>query len=258
MPTPIDFMHVRLPLCDSTEVMAAIDAATPARPVRIATINPEFMVEAQRNRAFAASLTGMSHCLIDGFGLYATLQLWQSLSRTVFPLEHRPGADLVADLFRKYQTGEKRFFLLGGPLKLVEAAQKNILKTYPGCHIVGIADGGVIDPKRIVVDPNLIEQINASQPDILLVGFGAPKQELWIEQARHVLPVPVMVGVGGTLGFYGSKKRAGRVVRRLKFEWLHRGITETGHWKRIWRATAVYLTLFSLWSSRQLLTGRKN
>ncbi|HSI21339.1 MAG TPA: WecB/TagA/CpsF family glycosyltransferase, partial [Verrucomicrobiae bacterium] len=65
------------------------------------------------------------------------------------------------------------------------------------------------------------------------------KQELWIDAARD-LPISTMVGIGGTFGFYTTKKRAPKLFRALHLEWLFRALTEPGHAKRAWRAVVVF------------------
>ena len=92
----------------------------------------------------------------------------------------------------------------------------------------------------LIVNPTLISTIKAKKTDILFVGFGAPKQELWIHAAKLHAPAPVMIGVGGSFGFYTHKKRAPLWMRTFYLEWLYRGLTEKGHMKRVWRAVVIF------------------
>lgn len=237
MPTPIKFMGTRLALAGKAEVLALIDAGGPAR---IATPNPEFMLEAQENPAFRSALEGMDCCIVDGSGLYFGLRLQQLLRGGNNAPGQYAGADLCADLFARYRDGSRSFYLLGGKDGLAAAAVPRILAIYPGVKIVGAEGGGLIGRDGTTVDASLSIRIKAAKPNILLIGFGAPRQELWITQNAPDLAVQVMVGVGGTFGFYTDKKRAPRLLRSLHIEWLYRGATESGHWRRVWRATVVF------------------
>lgn len=241
-------MGVELPLADKTEVLAAIDAASPEKPVRIATVNPEFILEAQSNQFFRQALAQMSHCVIDGAGLFMMLKLWRRVHKTAFKTtwQRYPGADLVSDLIALYQNGQKSFYLLGGPPGLASEAATSLQERYPHLKISGSSDGGVINKQNPQVAPETLNNITEAQTDILLVGFGAPKQELWIQAARNSA-IPVMIGVGGTFGFFGQKKRAPLWLRKLNLEWLFRVLVEPGHWRRAWRAVVVFSGKSLLW-----------
>jgi N-acetylglucosaminyldiphosphoundecaprenol N-acetyl-beta-D-mannosaminyltransferase len=72
-----------------------------------------------------------------------------------------------------------------------------------------------------------LEKINAAKPDVLVVGLGAPKQEIWVHAMRSVLQVKVALCTGATIDFLaGEKKRAPVWIRRIKMEWLHRALSE--------------------------------
>ena len=122
---------------------------------------------------------------------------------------------------------------------------KSLQQQYSALKIVGTSDGGIISKDIINIDSTLQEILLQAHPDILLVGFGAPKQELWIQLARS-LPIPVMIGVGGSLDFMVTKKRAPVLFQKTLLEWLYRSFTEKGHFKRAYRATIVF-SCATLW-----------
>jgi len=244
MPRPTSVFNLEVHLSAPEEILAAVQAASPERPVSIATLNPEFVMEAQSNTAFGQALKEMTHCSIDGGGLAIWLRVASWFHRDLQIPTRYPGADLVAHLFSRYQKGEKSFYLLGGPPGLAHEAAQTIQTIYPAIRIVGTTDGGLINPAKVTISELLKSEILKTQPDIVLVGFGAPKQELWIQAARD-LNIPVMIGVGGTFKFYTDHKRAPEIFRTLHLEWLYRTFTEPGHWKRAWRAV-VSFSLFAL------------
>ena len=69
--------------------------------------------------------------------------------------------------------------------------------------------------------------------DVLLVAYGAPKQELWLDRNLAQLGIPVGIGVGGVFNYFaGTSPRAPAWVRRVHFEWLHRLLTQPWRWRR--------------------------
>jgi N-acetylglucosaminyldiphosphoundecaprenol N-acetyl-beta-D-mannosaminyltransferase len=96
-------------------------------------------------------------------------------------------------------------------------------------RIEGEALGAALDEDRAIVD-----RINRSGADILLIGFGNPKQEVWFERNRHRLQVPVSIGVGGTYEFIvGSVARAPGWMQKYGLEWLFRITQDPARlWKR--------------------------
>jgi len=247
MPESLVFRGVTLRLTSRPELLSAIDEATEQGPVRIATVNPEFIEEAVQNPAFNTALSTMTHATIDGSGLLFLLNFWKKYTHKVQNFELYHGSDLVQELFSRYKDGEKAFFLLGGQPGVMEKASEAIKSQYPKIHIVGVTDGGMVNKDNPQLNPALIKEIQDAKPDILLVAFGAPKQELWIEAAQRSLQVPVMIGVGGSLDFYVKKKRAPQWIQSLHMEWAYRSLTEKGHIKRAFRATAVFTTSSVIW-----------
>jgi N-acetylglucosaminyldiphosphoundecaprenol N-acetyl-beta-D-mannosaminyltransferase len=234
MPKEITFMQVTFQLSTKTEVLEAIDTATTEQSIRIATLNPEFMLLAQHNQHFREALSQMTHCIIDGAGLYFALRM------SGIRAERYAGSTLMANLFEKYSDGSKSFFLVGGKVNHAQDAVRTISQKYPLITTINGTDGGIIEKNPIKVDPALISTIQSAKTDVLFVGFGAPKQELWIQAAIKDKPANVMIGVGGSFGFYTNKKRAPEWMRTLYLEWLYRGLTESGHWKRVIRAVIIF------------------
>ncbi|MQA93043.1 MAG: WecB/TagA/CpsF family glycosyltransferase, partial [Gemmatimonas sp.] len=67
----------------------------------------------------------------------------------------------------------------------------------------------------------------------LLVAYGAPKQELWLDRNLATLGIPIGIGVGGVFNYLaGDAPRAPSWIRKLHFEWLHRLATQPWRWRR--------------------------
>ena len=247
MSDQITFIGTTLSLTSADELLSAIDHATEDRPVRAATPNPEFMVLAKRNKAFAHALSEMTHCLVDGYGLFLALNLFRARYHQQFQLEHQPGSDFLEKILERYQDGSKRIYLLGGNPGSAERLKDNALSRFPNLKIVGAERGEQLSQTKVEISPEQQRTIETAHPDILILGFGAPKQEFWMQAAQHKLHIPTMIGLGGSFNFYNTAKRAPKVMQKLHLEWLWRGLTTPGHFKRIWTAVVVFpaLTLFS-------------
>lgn len=105
-------------------------------------------------------------------------------------------------------------------------------------------------------DQDVIEKINATEPDILIVGLGSGKQEKWIALNRQKLNVNIIIAVGdGIKVFAGTKKRGLKVFRQLGFEWLIRFFYEP---KRLWKRYFIGNPLFILRVVRFKFLGKQN
>ena len=118
-------------------------------------------------------------------------------------------------------------FLLGDAASIAELHGR-----HPS-RVVGRWGGGSIQPED---DAESIERIRERGADVVLVGYGAPGQVLWIERNRHGLAdagVKLAIGVGGALDFAaGTVERAPRILRRFGLEWAYRLLREPWRWRR--------------------------
>lgn len=199
----------------------------------IVTVNPEFIVEANSNEKFKAVLNKASLALCDGIGLVLV---------TGGKLKRVTGVDLSERLLGG-EIPNSKIFLLGGT---GESAKALVLQ-YPAT-IVGAEKGGTVNLKTWLLDNNeiIINKINKSGANILLVGFGQVKQEMWLSQNLEKLPnIKVAIGVGGTFDYLsGQVKRAPKIFRSLGLEWLFRLINQPARINRIFNATVKFLILF--------------
>ncbi len=239
--TTVRILDVPIHRLTKQQVLEKIEAYIGSgQPHQIATVNNEFIVEAQHNHLFKEVLTLADIAIADSTGVVLAAKL-QGVT-----LVRIPGADLVQDLARHATQKDYSLYLLGGANGVAQTAAKKLTEKFPGLKIVG-AEEGVTDKVDVLSKPPqeqvglIIERIRQAKPDILLVAFGAPKQDLFIEAHKAELGVPVMMGVGGTLDFLAGKaKRAPKLLRSLGLEWLWRLIREPKRFKRIWRALVIF------------------
>jgi len=137
-------------------------------------------------------------------------------------------------------TGWKHY-LYGGDSGVSEQLAKQLFKRFPTLKIVGY-DSPPFRPLTPEEDQIAIDRINASGADIVWVGLGAPKQELWMAEHLGKINAPVMIGVGAAFDFHaGLKPQAHPWMQRSGLEWLFRLVTEP---RRLWKRYLVNNPLF--------------
>jgi N-acetylglucosaminyldiphosphoundecaprenol N-acetyl-beta-D-mannosaminyltransferase len=194
-------------------------------PTIVTTPNPEFVMLARRDPAFRAAVNRAQLNIPDGIGLLLAATLRGQKLR-----EHVQGTDLVLLLAKAARERKQRWFLLGGHGDVSVRAAKILESQFPGVEIAGAVPGSPL-PEH---DADVRETIRKVQPvDVILVAYGAPKQEQWLDRNLRALQIPVGIGVGGVFNYLtGDAPRAPEWVRRIHFEWLHRLLTQPWRWRR--------------------------
>ena len=193
---------------------------------QIVTTNPEFLVAARKNPRFRAVLANADLATADGVGvLIAARVLGEPLRARV------TGVELVEGLAARQDTNI-RLFLLGAGPGIAERAADRLREHFPGVAISGVWEGS----PRPDDAPAIRCKIAAANATILLVAYGAPSQDIWIDTHRDELAacgIVVAIGIGGAFDFLaGAVPRAPRIVRRVGFEWLYRLIRQPWRWRR--------------------------
>ncbi len=215
-------------------VQGMIGIPGPARIV--VTPNPGAVLVSMRDPALRAAYINADLVLADGIGIVWALR---GLGR---PVPARvTGVDLTVRLMRWAGTRGTRVFLLGGRPRVAQRAAQRLRARFPGINIVGAHHG------YFTADADVISQIAAARPDIVLVGMGVPRQERFMLAARAELSGAVLIGVGGTLDLLaGLIKRAPQAWQQWGLEWVYRTVHESHRIKRVWdipRFIALVLTL---------------
>ena len=184
---------------------------------QIATANLDFARNSLRDASLHKVICDCSMVLPDGAPILWASHLFGK------PLKERvTGVDLIPHLAQLSVRRGFGIFLLGSTDENAGAAQKALELKYPGVNFVGRYSPPVASLDDMN-DSEILRRIEMARPDILLVAFGNPKQEMWIHRNRGRLTVPVAIGIGGALDMIaGSLKRAPRWVQVLQMEWLFR------------------------------------
>jgi len=195
---------------------------------QVVTVNPEFVMEAQRNAEFRQCINRAALVVADGTGIvWATRYLGRPVPERV------TGTDTLTELARCCAEKGYRLYLLGAAPGVAEAAAARLQELAPGLQIAGTYAGS----PALAEEDAIIERIRSAQADMLCVAYGAPAQELWIYRNLARLPVAVAMGVGGAYDFLsGRQLRAPLLMQRLGLEWLFRFYREPSRWRRMFSA----------------------
>jgi len=194
------------------------------------TLNPDHLFHLQRNSDFYAAYQQADFITADSKYVY-----WASgwLGRKI--QEKVSGSDLVPAFCHHHRENPNiRVFLLGAKPGIAIKAQQRI-NDREGRNVVIGAHGPSMN---FINDPDetgrVIEMINDSGANVLIVGLGAPKQEIWIMRHREFMPnVKIYMGVGAVIDYEADAvKRAPRWMTRNGLEWVYRITTEP---RRYWR-----------------------
>lgn len=223
----------------------------------VTTVNTEFVMRAQGDRQFQDIINNQSRLnLSDSFGIlwagyflslkppkdkylkfFYLVLLWK-LSIFLMPIapkffksaikEKISGSDFIWSIARIAAQNKYKLFLLGGAPTIAERAALKLQTDIYDLRVAGAYPGDMTKPTEEIVDA-----INKSKADILLVCLGSPLQENWLAQNLSKTVCKVGVGLGGTFDFIaGERQRAPLWMQRSGLEWLFRLLTDPTRFKR--------------------------
>ncbi|ASI36671.1 MULTISPECIES: WecB/TagA/CpsF family glycosyltransferase [unclassified Exiguobacterium] len=177
----------------------------------LVTANPELVLRSLRDPEYNVILKKATFITPDGIGVTAaSKRLGNPLQATL------PGIETARELLRTADNLHKRVFLLGGRPEVMKSLIKQLSIRFPNIQFVGTFHG-------FGKDQEAADAIRSAQADLILVALGAPKQEQWIASVYDLVDRGIFIGVGGAFDVWsGHSKRAPKVFRKLKLEWLYR------------------------------------
>ena len=215
----VDFHNITM----DEAVSMAYKSISEHKGAYIVTPNPEIVMEAQVNPALAQALHDAYLTLPDGIGIIHGARILGT------PMKEKiPGIDFASKLMEQLSYEKRSVYLFGAKPGVADLAAEHLKEQYPGLVIAGTANGYFDDDKTIIDD------INRTKPDLLLVCLGVPKQEIWMHKNMGKLDVGLMAGLGGSLDvFAGVVHRAPAAWQKLGLEWLYRLIKQPSRFKRM-------------------------
>jgi N-acetylglucosaminyldiphosphoundecaprenol N-acetyl-beta-D-mannosaminyltransferase len=225
---------------------AVASAVSTDRRITILNANANAVTIAERDPVFAAALQKADLVFCDGFGVYAAAKALRT------PLSERfTWADFTDKLALRCRDEGATMFLLGAKDGVGAEAARRLRALAPGLKVD--FHHGYFD-KSDAGSAEVIDLVNGSGADVLLVGFGMPAQEHWIARHRESIRAAVVFSVGAAIDYAAGKVARGpRFLTQYGFEWLARLAIEP---RRLWRRYLIGLPDFALVVLRQRLWGR--
>lgn len=194
------------------------------------------VMECQRAEVMRRAVNGAGLATPDGMPLVWLSRWWgrREVNRVY-------GPDLMLAVCAYSVERGYRHYFYGGAQGIPHLLAAALQQHFPGLQVAG----GYSPPFRPLSEPEqagIIAQINEANPDIVWVGLGTPKQDLWMAAHRSRLAAPVLIGVGAAFDFHtGRIPQAPRWMQRSGLEWLFRLWQEP---RRLWYRYLVYNPLF--------------
>ena len=225
---------------DMTAALRTVKAAARgSEPFLLSTANLNFLVTSRSDSEFRESLLDSDLCTADGMPI-----VW--IARLLgLPIKNRVSG---SDLFEELRTAERgarplTVFWFGGAAGVAAVAAEKINGKSAGLRCVGSIDPGFGTVAEMSRDA-LLNPVNASGADFLVVSLGAKKGQLWLQQNRDRLRSPVRAHLGTVVNFQaGTLRRAPRYLQAWGLEWLWRIKEEPYLWRRYWSDGCVLLAL---------------
>ncbi len=191
----------------------------------VCTPNPEIVMDAQKDKTLFSILRAADLVVPDGIGI-----VWASKFCHKKLKERVSGYDLCINVFDKMKYENRTVYFFGGKPGVAAEAAKRVELKYKGINVVGCRNGYFSQKD----ENNIIAEIKAASPDLLLVGLGSPKQEKWIYDNLRFTGARVAIGVGGCFDVMaGNLNRAPEIYRTMGIEWLYRLIKQPTRFKRM-------------------------
>jgi N-acetylglucosaminyldiphosphoundecaprenol N-acetyl-beta-D-mannosaminyltransferase len=193
-------------------------------PYHIITGNPEIVLNHKEDETLNKLIRGADLITADGIGILLASK-WK---RDRLP-ERVAGSDMLMNLLERGNEKGWSFYFLGTDEDTNKQAVENIKAKYPRLIISGRHNGFFDKEKEQII----IDEVEKTNPDILIVALGAPRAEKWIYENKHRLNAKVAIGVGGMLDVIAGKaKRAPVIWQKLNIEWLYRLVKQPSRWRR--------------------------
>ena len=228
--TRMDFLGIKINTIKMSEVLEKMSFWIKNEPHKlhwIVVTGMHGIVEAEKHADFKYIISNADLFVPDGISL-----IWFARCKGIIIKKRIGGADLMLEFFKTANKQGFTNYFYGDTEDTLQKLNKKLLEKFPNLKIAGSYSPPF---RELTKEENkiAIENINKTNPNVLWVGLGLPKQEKWIFAHREKLNVPVVIGVGASFKFLSGKiKRVPKWIGDAGFEWLWRLFHEP---RIIWR-----------------------
>ncbi|MEM8717908.1 MAG: WecB/TagA/CpsF family glycosyltransferase [Cyanobacteria bacterium P01_G01_bin.39] len=191
----------------------------------VVTLNAEMSMMAQENEALSQAISTADLVIPDGAGIIVYMRLRGRQHQRC------PGIELAASLIEYIgkSANANSLCFFGGSPGIAQQAALTWQQQFSNLTIL-TQDGYVSGD----AETEWKQSLAAKQPEVILVGIGVPRQELWIRENRSLCPQAIWIGVGGSFDIWaGNKERAPQWLRNNNLEWSYRLYQEPWRWRRM-------------------------
>ncbi len=193
----------------------------------VVTLNAEMSMLAETHPTLATIIHQADLVIPDGAGVVLYLQMHGK------KVNRCPGIELAESLLQstaQSKAQSPRVFFYGGAPGVAAAAAQAWQDKLPDLNIIGVQHGFI----QAAEAEQLQQTLKDLQPQLIFVGLGVPRQELWIAENRALCPQATWIGVGGSFDIWaGIKSRAPGWLANNHLEWLYRLYQEPWRWRRM-------------------------
>lgn len=208
----------------------------------IVTPNPEIILQAQNDPKLSHSLNSADFSIPDGVGLrYVGSGAGDGIASVI------KGREFMIDLFKIANTEKLKVYFLGAKKEVNEKALAKIKTEYTEINAKGNSGPWLDNTANPIsevdsnIEKDIVKEINNFKPELLFIAFGAPKQEIWINNWLPKLNITGAMVVGGSLDYYaGFVKPVPKFFENLNLEWLWRLIQDPRRIGRVVNATIIF------------------
>jgi len=244
----LDVLGVRIDLVQVPKVIEIVSGwiENKERGKYIVVSNAYDVVVSRKNSRIRNAVNSSALTVSDGISLVILARI------KGFPVKKRVyGPDLMLNFLKIAQEKGYSSFFYGTTEATLGLLLRYLKSEFPDLRI----SGWYAPPFREMTkeeDEKVTELINDSKPDVIWVGLGCPKQQLWMHSHKDAFQAPVMIGVGAAFDFLaGVKPQAPPWIRNNGFEWLFRLVTEP---KRLWRRYLIAYPVFVYYITVELVS----
>jgi len=223
-----DILGVNVSVINMDDALRVIETAIKNKAKAYISVCPvSTIMSCQKNQVALESVNSATLVTPDGMPV-----VWLGKTKGHKNIKRVYGPDLMLKVCKVSSGKGYRNYFYGSRSSVLDRLSVNLKELFPDLNIAGKFSPS-FDEAIVREDEVNIRMINASNSDILWVGLGSPKQDIWMRNHRDKLNVPVIIGVGAAFDFIaGTKKQAPAWMQKSGLEWFFRLVTEP---KRLWK-----------------------